>query len=67
MPDGFTTDCKAAVLESGGKDLEEMDRVGDVAERGVLTEGEAESGPNTPGIMAPIAVSSSDAGEGHCL
>jgi hypothetical protein len=67
MPNGFTTGCKSAIADASGKDLEEVDGVWNVAKGWVLAEGEAEAGPNVPGVTAPITVSNSDAGDGRCL
>jgi hypothetical protein len=51
----------------GCKDLEEVDGVWDVPKGRILAEGETEAGPNVPGVIAPITVFSSDAGDSCCL
>jgi hypothetical protein len=48
MSDGLTTGCEATVADSGGKDLEEVDWVGNVTKRWILEEGVTETGPNVP-------------------
>ena len=67
MSNGFATGCKSSISDSSGEDLKEVDGIGDVTKGRVLTEGATEAGPNVPGFIAPITVSSSDSGAGCCL
>jgi hypothetical protein len=67
MPDGLTTGSEPSVADASGEDLEEVNWVGDVSQRGIQAEGSAEAGPKVPGFIAPIAVANSDAGAGRCL
>ena len=67
MSNGFTTGCETSIADSSGEDLEQVDGIGEVAKGRVLTEGATEAGPNVPGFIAPITVSSSDSGAGRCL